>query len=144
MECSTVKHNFKQLNRIISKKLKQISDRTLADKPPCALACLPVCEQKQKQNATEVSWCHFVICFRFSNFKVGKIDFKVCKINFKVGKINFNVRKINFKVGKINFKVGKINFNVGKSTLKFEKSTLKLDKSTLKLEKSTLMLENQL
>ena len=31
-------HNFKQLNRIISKKLKQISDRTLADKPPCALA----------------------------------------------------------------------------------------------------------
>ena len=38
-ECSNViKHNFKQLGRIISKKLKQISDRTLADKPQCALA----------------------------------------------------------------------------------------------------------
>ena len=35
---STVKHNFKQLGRIISKKRKQISDRTLVDKPPCALA----------------------------------------------------------------------------------------------------------
>ena len=55
MECSTFKHYFKQLNRIISKKLKQISDRPLADKPPCALAwcarrvLLPVCQQKQKQ-----------------------------------------------------------------------------------------------
>ena len=29
---------FKQINRFILKKLQQISDRTLADKPPCALA----------------------------------------------------------------------------------------------------------
>ena len=37
------KHYFKQLNRNISKKLKQISDRPLADKPPCVLARCASC-----------------------------------------------------------------------------------------------------
>ena len=46
IECSTVQHYFKQLNRIISKKLKQISDRPLADKPPCALPKGIICQLK--------------------------------------------------------------------------------------------------
>ena len=67
MECSTVRHYFKQLNRIISKKIKQISEWPLVDTPPCALAwCarrhyLPVIQQIQMNIGSNNTFSNLVI-----------------------------------------------------------------------------------